>query len=127
MSSCYSKAPWWVGDGYAGCMCYECCRFKDEMRTPQEKGRKYEKDTAPGEITIPLSGAGRLKEDTKTEKYLRQKKLTTKASYSIKLEDLKKLEREALMVSRLPQFVLAFDTGGRLEEYVLLRKKDTDD
>ena len=93
------------------------------MASPQNKGRKYEKLREEGEIAMPGSGCGRMKEDTKTPEDLIQKKLTTKNSYSVKLDDLKKLEKEAMMVSRTPRLDLAFDTGGRLSEYVLIPRK----
>lgn len=93
------------------------------MVSPQDKGRKYEKLREKDEIGIPLSGAGREKEDTKTPEYLIQKKHTVNASYSLKLIDLKKLEKEAMMVSRTPRFDLAFEDQGRLVEYILIPRK----
>ena len=94
------------------------------MKTPQDKGRAYEKNLDEDEINIPLSGAGRLKEDSKTPDFLKQKKHTIKESYSIKLKDLKNLERESFMVNRLPIFQLGFEVGRKHEEFYMLRKKD---
>ena len=93
------------------------------MISPQDKGRKYEKILDEGEIAIPLSGAGRQKEDSKTPTLLKQKKHTTAKSYSLKLEDLRKLEKEAAQVSREPVFQLAFESEGRIYEYVLQPKR----
>ena len=93
------------------------------MKTPQQKGRNYEKQLDEGEISIPLSGAGLLKEDKKDSEYLIQVKHTTKNSYSLKLEDLKTLERNAMLASRTPRFDLAFEVNGRKEEWVLVPKK----
>ena len=93
------------------------------MVSPQKKGRLYEQRKVEGEITIPASGAGLLKEDRKSAEELIQDKLTTKGSYSIKLLDLQKLEREAALVSREPRFDIAFEVGHKLHEYVLVPKR----
>jgi len=115
-------------DDFSGTWTCNKCRRTTEgrnvMPSPQKKGRLYEtKNLDEGEIAIPLSGAGLLKEDTKDEEYLTQRKLTTKNSYSIKLEDLQKLERNATMVNRTPKFRLAFEVNGTLHEYVILQNK----
>ena len=96
------------------------------MKSPQRKGKDYEKITEEGEILIPLSGAGVLKEDSKTDEYLIQKKHTTKSSYSIKLEDLQKLRRNAMMVQRTAKFRIAFEVNGKIEEWDLVEKKTLD-
>ncbi len=93
------------------------------MKTPQQKGRDYENRKDEGEVTIPLSGAGVLKEDKKDSEYLIQVKHTTKSSYSIKLEDLKVLIRNATLADRTAKFQLAFEDKGRLHEFILVEKK----
>ena len=52
------------------------------MKTPQQKGRNYEKQLDEGEISIPLSGAGLLKEDKKDSEYLIQVKQPLKINLS---------------------------------------------
>lgn len=93
------------------------------MTSPQDKGRKYERHLDKDEVSIPLSGAGRLKEDKKSPEFLTQVKFTTKESYSIKLKDLKELRKNATLVDRSPRFQLAFENGGRLEEFYIIEKK----
>lgn len=92
-------------------------------KSPQDKGRSYERMVDPDEIVRPLSGAGLLKEDRKSPEYLVQVKHTTSKSYSIKLEDLKTLERNATLESRTPKFLLTFESNNKKEEYVLVPKK----
>lgn len=93
------------------------------MTSPQDKGRKYEKIKDPGETCIPLSGAGLLKEDKKDSKDLIQSKYTTKQSYTVRLEDLQKLRRNAALEDRSPRFDIAFtQNGGTLIEWVMIPK-----
>jgi len=125
----YEDSPFCDWEGYLTCK--DCGKYNyikelQELKSPQRKGRDYEKITEEGEILIPLSGAGVLKEDSKTDEYLIQKKHTTKASYSIKLEDLQKLRRNAMMVQRTAKFRIAFEVNGKLEEWDLVEKKTLD-
>ena len=90
--------------------------------TPQQKGRRYERQKAKeiGGRTVPLSGAGCIKEDVESGYELYQTKFTTKASYSLKLAALKELELNATMRGLYPVFALSFNG----EEYVIIRKQD---
>lgn len=78
-------------------------------KTPQEKGRRYEKKLAK-ELRVkpqPASGALPLyKEDIEFEDWLIQVKHTTKKSYTIKLEDLTKLRNNATKIGKHPMLVL---------------------
>lgn len=125
----YEDSPFCDWEGYLTCKdCGKHNYIKElqELKSPQRKGRDYEKIVEEGEVLIPLSGAGVLKEDSKTDEYLIQKKHTTKSSYSIKLEDLQKLKRNAMMVQRTAKFRIAFEVNGKLEEWDLVEKKTLD-
>jgi hypothetical protein len=77
-----------------------------------------------GETCIPLSGAGLIKEDKKDSEDLIQVKYTTKQSYSIRLEDLTKGERNAALQDRTFRMDIAFArNGGQLSEYVLIPRR----
>jgi Holliday junction resolvase len=60
------------------------------------------------------------KGDVRSERYLIEHKYTAKKSYSIKAEDLQKLEKEAIMVGREPLFCISL--GGK--NYVLQTEDD---
>lgn len=91
---------------------------------PQDKGRRYERCLDEGETCIPLSGAGFLKEDKKDPEDLIQSKFTTHKSYTLKLEDLLKLERNAALESRSPRLDVGFELSmGKISEWVIVPKK----
>lgn len=72
-----------------------------ELEIAQEEGGKRQ----------PLSGAGKQKQDVITKEYLISAKETKAKSYSIKLEDLEELERDAAMNGKLPKMEIRFTTG----------------
>ncbi len=83
-------------------------------KTPQEKGRRYEKKLAKklGVKAQPGSGAFPLyKEDIELDDCLIQVKTTTKKSYTLKNDDLKTLVRNATKVGKIP--VMVINIGGR--------------
>jgi hypothetical protein len=62
------------------------------------------------------------KGDIKTDDYLIECKTTTKASYSLKYQDLLKIWKEAILESRTPLFEIEFSTIGM--NFVVLEKND---
>ncbi len=79
-------------------------------KSPQEKGRRYEKKVAKklGDKPQPASGALPFyKEDIEFEDFLIQVKHTTKKSYTIKLEDLTKLRVNAAKIGKHPMLILS--------------------
>ena len=79
-------------------------------KSPQEKGRRYERKLAKklGVKPQPASGALPLyKEDIETDEFLIQVKHTTKKSYTVKLEDLNTLRRNAAKVGKIPMLYLS--------------------
>ena len=76
-----------------------------------------------GGSTTPGSGNGWIvKADVRTESLLIECKTTTKQSYSLKDEDLRKLWEQALIDGRMPVFEIEFAATGRT--CVVLDKED---
>ena len=68
-----------------------------------------------------MSGAGWMrKADVRSEDMLIEAKTTTKASWSLKLSDLRELRKQAIMDDRMPVFVV--DIQGH--RYVVLDEND---
>lgn len=92
----------------------------------QKVSDKQEKRTASkyGGWRTPMSGAGwKHKGDVKTDRFLIENKTKlspTAKSFSIKLEQLRKITKEALASGRTG--ILQFDLGGH--SYVILREDD---
>lgn len=83
-------------------------------KSPQDKGRRYEKKLAKKLGVKPQPGSGAFpfyKEDIELDKFLIQVKTTTKKSYSLKDDDLKTLVRNATKVGKIP--VMVINIGGR--------------
>ena len=83
-------------------------------KTPQEKGRNYEKKLAKKLGVKPQPGSGAFplyKEDIELDEFLIQVKTTTKKSYSLKDDDLKTLARNAAKVGKTPMMIV--NMGGR--------------
>lgn len=81
-----------------------------QEKSPQEKGRRYEKKLAKKLGVKPQPASGALpfyKEDIETDEFLIQVKHTTKKSYTIKLEDLNTLRRNAAKVGKIPMLYLS--------------------
>jgi len=79
-------------------------------KSPQEKGRRYERKLAKRLGVKPQPASGALpfyKEDIETDEFLIQVKHTTKKSYTVKLEDLNALRRNAAKVGKIPMLYLS--------------------
>jgi hypothetical protein len=88
-----------------------------------KESQKHEKRLAKtlGGTTVAASGAfWSRKGDVRSEKYLVEHKFTAAKSYSLKAEDLVKLEKQAIMASRIPLFAVAL--GGK--NYFILLEDD---
>jgi hypothetical protein len=88
----------------------------------QKRSRKQEKRAASriGGRVQPGSGAGRAKGDVRDVGYTRMEcKFTRAKSYSLKLEELKKIEREA-GPGEQPVFEIEFQSVLPHERYVVL-------
>lgn len=116
------------------------------MKNPRRAGDAYEKHlegtithvsiwdhetkgwiTKPmGEVFSLVSGSGssyEKKGDLKSESYLLQAKRTDKKSFTVKLDDLRKAEREAMNLGKKPLFVVGFYAGDRVtDEWVFFPK-----
>jgi hypothetical protein len=89
----------------------------------QKESQKHEKRLAKtlGGSTVAASGAfWSRKGDVRSEKYLVEHKFTDAKSYSLKAEDLVKLEKQAIMAGRIPLFAVAL--GGK--NYFILLEDD---
>ncbi len=78
-------------------------------KTPQEKGRRYEKKLAKkvgGRVQLASGALPFAKEDISTETHLIQVKSTTKNSYTLKLEDLEILRENAIKIGKRPALML---------------------
>lgn len=95
-----------------------------KQKTPREQGDLYEQAVALRVGGKVISGSGSTKynkEDIKTSQWLMQVKSTTKESYSIQKEDLRKLKDHAISISRMPFFVVGFlEHGQPVEEWVAM-------
>ncbi|KKM19224.1 hypothetical protein LCGC14_1657830 [marine sediment metagenome] len=83
-------------------------------KTPQEKGRRYEKKLAKklGVKAQPGSGAFPFyKEDIELDKCLIQVKHTGKKQFTLKADDLKTLVRSAVKIGKAP--IMIVKLGGR--------------
>ena len=81
-------------------------------KTPQDKGRNFEKDLAKklGVKPQPASGAlPHYKEDIETNEFLIQVKTTEKKQYTIKASDLKDLVRHAVKIGKEPMMIIKLD------------------
>lgn len=122
------------------------------MRKPRRDGDRYEKylegefvipshiriwdaDTgafvqavsaSPAEIARRVSGSGssvEKKGDLKSENYLIQAKRTDKESFTVKLDDLRQAEREAMNLGKKPLFIVGFYENDRVvDEWVFMPK-----
>ena len=117
------------------------------MKNPRRRGDEYEKHVRDMLIIRPdtgwvnhsvdeqrtlyeifksVSGSGSTpihKGDLKSESYLVQAKRTDKKSFTIKLEDLRKAEMEAMNIGRDVIFIIGFYSNDRVtDEWVLMPK-----
>ena len=94
------------------------------MKTPGQKASQaHEKrlEKVIGGNRVAASGAfWSRKGDVRSEKYLVEHKYTAAKSFSLKATELVKIEREALMVGRIPIFGISL--GGN--DYVVLLEQD---
>ena len=93
-------------------------------RTDGQKRSKKQEDelasTYRGSRNM-MSGAGWMrKADVRSEDMLIEAKTTTKASWSLKLSDLRELRKQAIMDDRMPVFIV--DIQGH--RYVVLDEND---
>jgi hypothetical protein len=89
----------------------------------QKKSQHHEKRLAKkiGGSRVAASGAfWSRKGDVRTEDYLVEHKYTAAKSYSLKVEDLRKLEVQATMAGRIPVFAISL--GGK--DYVVVLEDD---
>lgn len=81
-------------------------------KSPQEKGRIYEKSLAKKLRVPPQPASGALpfrKEDIEYQNFLIQVKSTSKKQYSLKSKDLKDLVRHAVKIGKDPLMVVIMD------------------
>lgn len=81
----------------------------------QRRANKHEAEVAEafGGQTTPMSGAGWVKKgDVHTEHELIECKTTEAASYSLKLELLRSLQREAYLAGKEPVLDIRFEPRG---------------
>lgn len=94
--------------------------LKDNIhRRSKLQERKAAKDYG-GTVTPGSGNMWFSKSDVHTDDYLIECKSTIKASYSLKLADLKKLYFQAVVENKLPIFEIDFDGS----QYVILDKND---
>jgi len=73
----------------------------------------------------PASGAlPGWKGDGQTEPHLYELKYTDKASYKLKLAELRKIGQEALIHKKSPVFLVTFCEGNREFSYVIIPEED---
>jgi len=83
-------------------------------KTPQEKGRRFEKKLAKkigGRAQLASGSLPFFKEDIETDTHLVQVKTTTKKSFKLNLEDLEALQISATKRGKAPLFMLQM--GGK--------------
>lgn len=93
-------------------------------KSPQERGRRVEKRFAKQVDGRPQIASGALKGskgDVVAENILYEHKLTTKGQYVLKLELLRKIEKEALKATKMPAFAIEFEDRA---QFVVLRLDD---
>jgi hypothetical protein len=69
-----------------------------------EKKKMKEMSLTP----VPLSGAGLQKEDGANDDIIAQLKTTTKASYTLKIDDIHTLFKNAIITHKIPIFMIDF-------------------
>mgnify|MGYP001582414030 CR=1 FL=1 len=78
------------------------------------------------EVFLPVRGSGSSAEkkgDLKSESYLVQAKRTDKKSFTVKLDDLRKAEKEAMNLGKKPLFMVGFYSENKVtDEWVLMPK-----
>lgn len=83
-----------------------------KSKSPQDRGRNYEKRLAKKLGTKPQPASGALpfrKEDIELDDYLVQVKHTTKKSYTLKADDLKILVTNAAKIGKIPVMIIKLD------------------
>ena len=93
------------------------------MSTPLKKSQRQERDAAAkygGRVRPGSGNKWHSKGDVITEDSLIEVKYTDKKSFSLKLEELLKIEREALMEDRVPLFGISFSG----KNYVVMTEED---
>ena len=79
-----------------------------------------------GESFRVVKGSGSSAEkkgDLKSENYLIQAKRTDKKSFTVKLDDLRKAEREAMNLGKKPLFIVGFYENDRvIDEWIFMPK-----
>lgn len=102
-SSTYVTKPLAVSEGEA---------FRDLLMT----GESFQRVKGSG-------SSAEKKGDLKSESFLLQAKSTVKKSFTVKLDDLRKAEREAMNLGKKPLFVVGFYENDRVtDEWVLIPK-----
>lgn len=89
----------------------------------QRESQRHEKRLAKvigGSRTAASGAFWSRKGDVRSETYLVEHKYTAAKSYSLKISELEKIRKEALLVGRIPMFCLSL--GDR--NYVLLLEDD---
>lgn len=97
------------------------------MITNRKKSQKREKKLAKdisGKSHIMSGGAWFQKGDVSNEHFLVEDKFTEADAYTLSLQTLKKLEKEALQVNKIPIFIFGF-TKGLKKDYCIINKKHT--
>lgn len=88
--------------------------------------RSLEQDLE-GARRTPASGALRIKGDLQSKHELIEAKTTSKTQYTLKLEDLKKLEDQAREAGKNPVFIINLDNASEdfmSNDWVLIPQRD---
>lgn len=98
------------------------------MRNPRNKGNEYEKYLSQDGVRV-VKGSGSSAEkkgDLKSETHLIQAKRTDKRSFTVKLDDLRKAEKEAMNLGRKPLFIVGFYAENKVtDEWVFMPKRNS--
>ena len=89
-------------------------------RTPQDNGRKREKEILKGlgAMAHPMSGAGRIKDDGHDDEYLYEVKTAAK-QFTIKEKDMDALWTRAMKAGLEPVYIVEFPGS---TAYLTIRK-----
>lgn len=96
--------------------------FKRKGTGPRSRKSEERAAKLDGGKRVPMSGAGRQKGDTKSARFRGEDKVTEAASYTLKLSDLLKIEREAILTP--PCLIPYFRVTIQGHTWRMIREKD---
>lgn len=99
-------------------------QLKRPYHSKRNRSKRSEKSLAKklGGRVQPASGAlpvASLKGDVVTDRFCVDDKTTLSASFSVKVADIRKIERQAFQMRRLPVMSVQFENYGNTRVYVL--------